>query len=72
MKIWIEAEMSGVLAAVSAVSGAIVQEGDSVGEIECMKSFWPIVSPSSGILTWLISLGDMIGQDQIIATVEKK
>lgn len=68
----VKAELAGSLATTHVLSGAAVQSGEIIGEIESMKSFWPIYASASGVLTWAVGLGQAIGQDDLIATIEAK
>lgn len=66
----IASDTAGSLSQYFAESGARVDKGETVGEIECMKCMFPIVAPCDGVLTWRAQLGEFVGQDQVIAEIE--
>jgi biotin carboxyl carrier protein len=64
------ADIPGTVATLHVADGAQVDKGEPVAEIECMKTFFPIVAPAAGIVRLHVRLGEMVGQDQLIASIE--
>lgn len=50
--------------------GARVAAGDRLMEIECMKTLWPVEAPAAGIVRIIAGLGQVVGTDQPVATIE--
>ncbi len=71
-KIPVHTELTGMLAVQSAEDGAFVQEGDRIGEVECMKAFFPLDAPASGYITWYIELGGVVGPEDVIAEIRQE
>jgi biotin carboxyl carrier protein len=51
-------------------SGMRVEKHDKIIEIESMKTFWPVTAPCAGIVRHRVELGEVVGQDQVVATIE--
>jgi biotin carboxyl carrier protein len=66
----VRAEMTGSLALRHADDGAMVEQGETIVEIECMKTFWPITAPVAGIVRHKVELGAVVGQDEVVAVIE--
>ncbi|KQT62922.1 MULTISPECIES: acetyl/propionyl/methylcrotonyl-CoA carboxylase subunit alpha [unclassified Aureimonas] len=60
----------GILQAWIAEDGAMVREGDVVGQIEAMKMETRIHAPTSGRIRWSSKPGDTIGPGTVLATIE--
>lgn len=67
----VESPIFGTLALQHVADGGEVEEGEAIGEIEAMKTFYRISAPISGKLTWVMELGEVIGQGDIIAEIEE-
>ena len=65
------AGISGTVAMRLVEDGAHVEAGDRVIEVESMKTFWSVAAPCAGIVRHQAELGEVVGQDQIIAIIEK-
>lgn len=70
MRSTITAETVGSVSQQHVESGALVKAGESLGELECMKTLFPIVAPCDGVVTWLVVLGAFVGQDEALAEIE--
>lgn len=66
----ISSETVGSVSQFYAETGASVKAGESIGELECMKTMFPIVAPCDGVLTWLVVLGAFVGQGEALAEIE--
>lgn len=60
----------GSVSQMHAASGSIIKAGESIGEIECMKTLFAIYAPCDGVLRWLVDIGAFVGQDEAIAEIE--
>lgn len=65
----IRIELTGTLAVVAVEDGMVVEKGERLGEVECMKAFFGIDAPCSGKITWRINLGEVVGPDDVIAVI---
>jgi biotin carboxyl carrier protein len=63
-------ELTGMLAVQIAEDGAYVEKGDRIGEVECMKAFFPLDAPASGYITWHIELGGVVGPEDVVAEIK--
>ena len=63
-------DLSGSVALRVVESGMHVAKHDKIIEIESMKTFWPVEAPCAGIVHHRVELGEVVGQDQIVATIE--
>lgn len=52
--------------------GDRVEEGQNVIAVECMKMQTDIPAPAPGKVKFLVALGDMVEQDQVIAEIEQE
>ncbi len=59
--------MPGSVIAVQAASGAEVSEGDVVVVVEAMKMEHSLPAPISGRVELLVSVGDQVTVDQVLA-----
>lgn len=50
--------------------GATVEEGDIIAQVESMKTFFPIHAPATGVLRYKVDLGEIVGQEDLIAVIE--
>jgi biotin carboxyl carrier protein len=69
-RIEVRAEMTGTVALRHVDDGARVERGDTIAEVECMKTFWPVYAPVGGIVRHKVELGEVVGQDEVIAIIE--
>jgi biotin carboxyl carrier protein len=61
----------GVLSNLHVEDGAAVEEGDRLADIELMKTMFPIVAPASGVVSFRISLGQVVGEGDVIAVISR-
>lgn len=66
----IRATIPGTVSVLNVADGAHVAGGDNVAEIECMKTLWALSAPIAGTVRLCVVLGEIVGQDQLIATIE--
>jgi len=59
----------GNLALLHVEDGAIVAEGDELGEIEAMKMYTRFSAPCAGVLTWVVELGEIVGEGDVVAEI---
>ena len=62
--------LTGSVALLRAEDGARVERGDTVLEVESMKTFWPVEAPASGIVRLQVALGEVVGENQLVAIIE--
>jgi biotin carboxyl carrier protein len=51
-------------------SGAEVSEGEAICEVEVMKMQNSLIAPISGIVTFLIALGEVVAEGDVVAVIE--
>jgi biotin carboxyl carrier protein len=62
--------LAGIVQAINAEVGAVVNEGDLVITLEAMKMYTPINAPKSGTITSiLVKVGDAVEEGQILYTI---
>lgn len=64
--------MPGNVIAVQATSGTEVTEGDVVLVVEAMKMEHPLSAPVSGLLQVLVSVGEQVKVDQVLARIKDR
>ena len=64
--------MPGSVIAVQASSGAPVSEGDVVVVVEAMKMEHSLAAPASGKVEVLVSVGDQVKVDQVLARIKDR
>jgi biotin carboxyl carrier protein len=69
-RIPIPSPTSGILSSQAAEDGALMEEGESIGQVEVMKMFTDVMSPATGRIKWLIGLGECVEYDDILAEIE--
>jgi acetyl-CoA/propionyl-CoA carboxylase, biotin carboxylase, biotin carboxyl carrier protein len=52
--------------------GATVAAGEHVVEIEAMKMMFPLAAPVGGKVRFTVSLGQVVGQDDVVAVIESE
>jgi len=62
--------LTGTVALRYVEDGCIVAANDRIVDVECMKTLFSIVAPSSGIVRHCVELGQIVGQDDLIAVIE--
>lgn len=67
----VHTEVTGMLAMINAETGAIVEKGEQIGQIESMKVYFPLDAPASGKIVWRVDLGAVVGPDDVIAEIEE-
>lgn len=68
-RIEVHAPVFGSLAMLHAENEAEVELGDRICEIEAMKTYFSVIAPAKGKLTWRLGLGEVIGTGEIIAWI---
>lgn len=66
----IRATIPGTVSELSVPDGAAVADGETIGQVECMKTLWAFTAPAAGIVRFQVTLGEMVAQDQVLATIE--
>jgi acetyl-CoA/propionyl-CoA carboxylase, biotin carboxylase, biotin carboxyl carrier protein len=64
--------MPGNVIAVQVTSGAEVSEGDAVVVVEAMKMEHSLAAPVSGRVEVLVSVGDQVKVDQVLARIKDR
>ena len=59
----------GTLGLLHVDDGSLVAEGEMLGEVEVMKTFHRIIAPVAGTLTWLVGLGEVVGEGDVLAEI---
>lgn len=62
--------MDGVFSYQHFEDGAQVEKGQSIGEVELMKTFYSVEAPASGKVRYLVALGEMVAAGQALAEIE--
>lgn len=62
--------MDGTVALRHVEDGAKVAAGETIVEIECMKTLWPAAAPIAGIVRHKAELGQFVSANDVVATVE--
>lgn len=70
MRTPIRAEVVGSVSNQHCDTGAQVKAGESIGEVECMKTMFSILAPCDGVLRWIADVGAFVGEGEIIAEIE--
>ena len=65
----VRATIPGSVSVIHVADGSAVDAGETILEIECMKTLWNIVAPAAGIVRLQVGPGEIVAQDQIVATV---
>lgn len=60
----------GTLAIQHVDEGAEVEKGEDLGEIEAMKTYTRFYAPCAGRVTWLVELGEVVGEGDAVAEVK--
>ena len=69
MRADLKSDVPGILALQHAPQGTSVAAGDLVCAVESMKTLYDLRAPIAGMVRYLVDLGEMVEQDQVIATV---
>jgi acetyl-CoA/propionyl-CoA carboxylase biotin carboxyl carrier protein len=64
--------MPGNVIAVQVTSGAEVSEGEAVVVVEAMKMEHSLAAPVSGRVEVLVSVGDQVKVDQVLARIKDR
>lgn len=62
----------GTVASFFVDDGAEVAAGDTVVEIESMKTFFSVAAETAGIVRLKVALGEVVGEDDVLAEIEQK
>ena len=68
--ITIASSLPGTVSFFHVEDGDIVEEGQNVIAVECMKMQLDLSAPRSGRVRFKVALGEMVEQDQVIAEIE--
>ncbi len=64
-------DCQGVVIAIEAEPGTQVEEGDTLILLESMKMEIPVAAPRSGRVGSIsVAVGDVVGEDQVVAVIE--
>lgn len=66
----VHSPLTGSVNLVYVENGARVAAGDRLVEVECMKTLWPVDAPADGIVSLHVSPGEVVGENQLIATID--
>jgi acetyl-CoA/propionyl-CoA carboxylase biotin carboxyl carrier protein len=66
----IRATIPGTISVVHVADGSTVADGETIVEVECMKTLWPAMAPVAGVVRLQVALGEMVAQDQVLATIQ--
>ena len=66
----VRATIPGTITIIHVQDGARVDAGETILEVECMKTLWPVSAPAAGVVRLRAAAGELIGQDQVVATIE--
>ena len=47
-----------------------MEKGEDLGEIEAMKTYTRFYAPCTGRVTWLVELGEVVGEGDAVAEVK--
>ncbi len=59
----------GTLALLHVEEGAVVAVGDALAEVEAMKTFFRVEALSSGKIHWIVELGEVVGEGDVLARI---
>lgn len=62
--------MTGSVALRHADDGANVGAGETILDIECMKTMWPVYAPAAGVVRYRVELGEVVGEGDVVAVIE--
>lgn len=63
-------EYPGVLSNIAMESGATVEEGERIADVELMKTMFPVYATASGVVSFRIELGEVVAEGDVIAVIE--
>lgn len=66
----IYAPVVGCLADLCTDEGSQVEEGQTVATMESMKIMFPLYAPVAGRVSFLLELGELAGEGEVVAVVE--
>lgn len=70
MRFAAHAEMVGVLSDLSVDDGEVVEAGQQVCCVESMKTMFPLYAPSAGRVGFLLALGEVVGEGEVVFEVD--
>ena len=62
--------LTGTLTIQHVADGARVSAGETVAEVECMKTLWGITAPAAGVVRYKATLGQTVGDGELVAIIE--
>lgn len=63
------AEVVGALADLVVDGGARVRRGDVIAQLESMKTFFPLYATDDGTVEFVVELGEVVGEGEIVAWI---
>lgn len=66
----VRSAITGTVSFFDVDDGDMVEKGDSIMSVECMKTMYPVVAPSTGKVKILVELGELVENDALVATIE--
>ena len=67
----IRSPLTGSVATILVEDGTAVEAGDPVVEIEAMKMFTLIEAPCAGTVRMVCEVGEVVGEDDLLAEIEE-
>lgn len=61
--------VSGSISIILVESGAAVEEGEALAEIELMKALFRVTAPVKGVLKWRCGPGVVVGEGEVIGEI---
>ncbi len=65
----VRASMMGSVSYIQRSTGSTVEAGDTIMAVEAMKLISSITAPLSGEVEVLVSVGEMVAADQVVAKI---
>jgi biotin carboxyl carrier protein len=59
----------GILTMYYVDDGTRVEQGETISAVECMKTMYMISAPAAGIVHHKISLGEIVGEGDVVAEI---
>jgi len=63
-------DIPGALSLWHVEDGSKVEEDEPICEVECMKTLMRVLAPATGTVRYRMSLGEVVGQENVIAVIE--
>lgn len=69
VKTAVVADIVGSLADLSVDDGILVRRGDIIGSLESMKTFFPLYASDDGRVQFVVGLGEIVGEGDVVAWI---